>query len=129
MAGSGGSAVELGQHAQLCVAKLNELHLGPELDEVHHQEGEYDDAQHEHVFRCPLHLLGTAGDGVAVTAAGGAVLHREPECVDDVDDEEHRQAYRGNQRIPVGAEKLAHLVVGCRPDQGYRIHQHVKSYE
>ena len=39
---------------------LLELHLSPELDEMHHEEGEDDDAEHEHVLTRPFHGLRTA---------------------------------------------------------------------
>lgn len=44
-----------------------------------------------------------------------------------VQDEEQGEAGRCHQGIPVGSEEFAHLIVGRGPDQGYCIHQHVKS--
>ena len=66
---------------------------------------------------------------IAVGAAGCAVLHCQPYCIDDVDDEQQSKACRGDKRIPVGAQELTHLVVGGGPDQRNRIHQHMKGDE
>ena len=71
---------------------FSQLHLGPELNHVDHEEGEDYDTEHEHVLRCPFNLSGFGNHSVAVVAAGLAVLDRQPHCIEDVDDEEHSQS-------------------------------------
>ena len=115
LCGTYGNAFKLGKDAELCVAEFLKLHLCPELDEMHYEESHNHDAENEHVLRCPFNLGLAGGDGIAVIAAGGAVLDGEPHCVDDVDDEEGGETHRGDQGIPVGAEELADGVVGGGP--------------
>ena len=96
---------------------------------MEHQEGNDNEAEDEHVLRRPLNLGGTRGHGVTLVAAGTAVLHGEPEGVEDVDDEaggEHERAYEG---VPVGSEELADYVVGCGPEDGYAVHQRMERHE
>ena len=90
--GLNGRAVELGKHRKFGVAEFLPLHLGPELDEVNHQEGEYNETEHKHVLRRPLNLRGLRNHVVAVVAASLAVLKGEPDGIDNVDDEEHSEA-------------------------------------
>ena len=127
--GGAGDAVKLGQHGEVVVQHFLELHLGPELDKVYGEESEDHDAEDEHVFRGPFHLGLACGDLVAVVAACGAVLDREPQGVDDVDDEQQCETGRSDERIPVRSEEFTHLVVGGGPQEGDGIHQHVKSNE
>ena len=127
--GSSGCTVYLGKNRQFVRHKLLELHLCPELDKVHNQEGKHYDTEYEHVLRRPFNAGIVSVDSIAVVATGLTVLHGKPQGVDDVDDEQQRKTGRSYQRIPVGTQEHANLIVGCRPQQGNRIHQHVKSYE
>lgn len=102
------------------------LHFVPELDEVHNKERKNNDAEHEHVFRRPFNLRRTSVDHVTVVTTRAAVLDGEPACIDDVDDHERGQPDTCDEGIPVGAQELADKVVGCRPEDSHRIHQHVK---
>ncbi len=87
----------------LMAHNLGQLHLGPELEQVQHQEAQHYDTQHEHVLRSPLHALGTLGDSISVVATGLAVLQGEDKSVDDVNGKTCRQHNGAYQSIPVGA--------------------------
>ena len=105
---------------------LGQLHLGPELDEVHYKERQDYHAEHIHVLRRPLHAGGVLADGVTLVASCAAVLNRQHRSPDNVDDEQKSQAHGGNQCIPVGAQELADHVVGRGPYKGYRVHHTVE---
>ena len=114
--GGGGYALTGGTVNHVVVADFSQLHLAPELDKVNYQKGKHHDAEHIHVFRRPFHLLRARLNGVALVAAGTAVLDGEPRCIHDVKHEAQGEHQSADQGIPVGAEKQTHLVVGGGPE-------------
>ena len=70
--------------------QLGKHHVVPEVEQVEQQAQEDDDAQHEHVLRCPFHFAGIdhCGDIVAIVTAGSTVLCRQDEGIDNVNHSE-----------------------------------------
>ena len=90
---------------------LCELHLSPEIEEVQEDPEDDDDTESHHILRRPLDTLRLVDDIIAVVTASLAVLKRQDEGIDDVDDEEDCQPHRSDQGIPVSPEELTHGVV------------------
>ena len=61
--------------------------FSPEVNQVQAQTYDNHDAQHQHVLRGPFHGFRLVNYGVTLATARCAVLHRQPESVDDVDHE------------------------------------------
>ena len=66
------------------VCNFDELHFSPELRKVDNQKCHNDNSEDKHVLRCPFHAFGAGSDGIAVVAAGFAVLQRKPKRINNV---------------------------------------------
>ena len=73
---------------------LCQLHLCPEVEEMEEDPKEHDDPESHHILRSPLDALRLVDDCIAVITSSLAVLHRQDEGIDDVDEEEDGQTYR-----------------------------------
>ena len=104
------------------MAYLYKLHLCPELSEVHNHEGYDYDTEHEHVLRRPLYACWLCCYRVAVVAARLAVLHRKPECINNVYNEAGGKNRCSDQCVPISTQELADHVVCVRRYQGYCVH-------
>jgi hypothetical protein len=108
---------------------LCELHLSPEVEEVQEDPEDDDDTESHHVLRRPLDPLRLVDDIIAVVTASLAILKRQDEGIDDVDDEEDCQPHRSDQGIPVSSEELTHGVVGFFREERHKVHRHVEGQE
>ena len=97
------------------VHQLRKLHFCPEVYQVQTQTYDYDKTQYEHVLRSPFYSFGFINYGITFSTACFAVLHCQPESVDDVNNEKGGQTYRSHQGIPVCPQELTnHVVSLCR---------------
>jgi len=122
------SAVRRMESERVLVAAqyLHELHFSPEVEEVERQTAQNDEAQYEHVFRCPRHARFDYRYGVALIAARLEVLQGEDDRVDEVHDDAGRQHCGAGQSVPVGSEQRADHVVSLRRDDRHNVHGHVE---
>ena len=93
VSGVGDEAVYSGIGREVVRQEFLKLHLCPELNHVHYKECKDDNAEHEHVFRRPFNTGIVGVDGITVDTAGAAVLHRKPEGVNDMDDEQESEPH------------------------------------
>ena len=87
---------------------------------------DYHDTQYEHVLRGPFHGFRLVYYCITLVTARFAVLHRQPESVDDVDDEQGSQTYGSYQRVPVCSQELTNHVIAIGRNQCNKVHRHVK---
>ena len=92
-------------------SQLGKHHVVPEVEQVQQQTEDNDQAEHEHVLACPLHLLGAVGDSITVVATCTPVLHRKDEGIDEVDGDKGCESHGSRYGIPVGTQELANSVV------------------
>ena len=91
--------------------KLGKHHVVPEVPQVKEHTQDDDETQHEHVLGSPLHLRVAVGHFITLATAGLAVLHREDEGIDDVDDHQRCQSESCHYGVPVAAKKFTNHVV------------------
>ena len=118
-----------GTELTLDASQLREHHSVPEVSEVEAEAEDDNDAEGEHVLASPLNVGGFVHNGIAVVATSLAVLNREDEGIDDVEDKTQSQNGGASQGVPVGAEEGAHSVVASARECSHKVHAHVEKKE
>ena len=104
------------------VYEFCEHHVVPEVEEMEQEAEHHDDAEHEHVLRCPFHLARAVGHGVRACAACLLVLQGEDDGIDEVEYNERGETDCSGHGVPVGAEHFAHKVVAFFREEGNQVH-------
>ena len=106
------SGVDAIAHISKAIAhQLGKHHVIPEVEQVEQKTEHNDNAEHEHVLRCPLYLFGFANHCIAVVATSLTVLESQNEGVDEVDGYESSEAEGSSYSISVGTQHFAYHVI------------------